>query len=330
MQNRRDYTASQFVDVSFTGNDEPANIYALLRQWMSGPRKKMATKIISGSYDDTIKIWDLNTYTCIKTIRGHLNDVTTVLRLKDGKIASGSRDDSLKIWDPETGECLGTYTGHESSVYPVIELPDGRIVTGGYDKRLMFWDRKRQHRDDEYFGHHNARINCILLLNDGVTMVTGDDTGVLIFWDIAKNNKEPIKVLRRPRETKDVIQLSDGTIVTANKHIWLWREGTENGVEVKTTSRPNTFCDLKDGRVISGHANGNMQVWGETFVDYYELAANHIDGVNSIVHLGGDMIACAGFDRITIWNIKTREMIKDIIDRTNERVIRIFGIALFE
>ncbi|MEE1097710.1 MAG: hypothetical protein U0K83_05205, partial [Bacteroidales bacterium] len=57
------------------------------------------TKIISGSGDKTIKIWDANTGQCLQTLEGHKYSVNSVAFSHDGtKIISGSVDKTIKIW----------------------------------------------------------------------------------------------------------------------------------------------------------------------------------------------------------------------------------------
>ena len=60
------------------------------------------TKIISGSKDETVKIWDANTGECLKTLEGHSSNVRSVAFSPDGKrIISGSDDKTVKIWGEE-------------------------------------------------------------------------------------------------------------------------------------------------------------------------------------------------------------------------------------
>ena len=60
------------------------------------------TKIISGSGDETVKIWDANTGECLKTLEGHSVWVFSVAYSPDGtKIVSGSLDNTVKIWGEE-------------------------------------------------------------------------------------------------------------------------------------------------------------------------------------------------------------------------------------
>ena len=65
--------------------------------------------IISGSRDSTIKIWDIKTEKCLKTLEGHKYSVNSVAISPNGKyIVSGSSDSTIKIWNIKTGENIYT------------------------------------------------------------------------------------------------------------------------------------------------------------------------------------------------------------------------------
>ena len=55
--------------------------------------------LISGSYDNTIKIWSLENKMCITTLHGHNNAVWDLTQLKNGKLVTGSWDKTIKIWE---------------------------------------------------------------------------------------------------------------------------------------------------------------------------------------------------------------------------------------
>ena len=80
----------------------------------------------SGSYDHTVKIWNVKTGYNLMTLTGHTGGVDSVNFSPDGlKLASGSDDHTVKIWDVETGNNLMTLTGHNNYVYYVNFSPDG-------------------------------------------------------------------------------------------------------------------------------------------------------------------------------------------------------------
>jgi len=101
-------------------------------------------RIASGSYDKTIRIWDVEKQACVATLAGHEDYVRSVTQLADGRIASGSDDKTIRIWDVEKQACVATLAGHEGRVSSVTQLADGRIASGSdglriWDKRTSFW-----------------------------------------------------------------------------------------------------------------------------------------------------------------------------------------------
>ncbi|MEG4804114.1 NB-ARC domain-containing protein [Microcoleus sp. ARI1-B5] len=83
------------------------------------PSQKCAASLLdrdlmlaSGSYDQTVKLWDVCTGQLLKTLQEHTSWVWSVRFSPDGdSVASGSSDETIKLWDVQAGECLKTLRG---------------------------------------------------------------------------------------------------------------------------------------------------------------------------------------------------------------------------
>ena len=142
--------------------------------------------IVSGSDDETIKIWDIKTGECLNTLEGQ-NRVKSVTISPDGKyIVSGSIDKTIKIWDIKTAECLNTLEGHSSYVESVTISPDGKyIVSGSSDKTIKIWDIKTGECLNTLEGH-SYWVNSVTISPDGKYIVSGSRDKTIKIWDIRK------------------------------------------------------------------------------------------------------------------------------------------------
>lgn len=98
-------------------------------------------RIISGSSDNTIKLWDLNEWKCTGTLEGHQNSVSALKILKNGLLVSTSWDFTMKIWNLSTMLCIKSVCKHQNIIFSVIELEDGRLATSSKDRSIIIWKK---------------------------------------------------------------------------------------------------------------------------------------------------------------------------------------------
>jgi WD40 repeat protein len=150
-------------------------------------------RIVSGSFDKILRIWDATTLECMSTFKGHTASITALAILPDGRIVSGSFDKTLRIWDATTLQCIAILAGHTASVTALAILPDGRIVSGSGDSTLHIWDATTLQCIAILAGH-TASVTALAILPDG-RIVSGSFDKILRIWDTSIKNPNHLNLL---------------------------------------------------------------------------------------------------------------------------------------
>ncbi|RYC61408.1 hypothetical protein CHU98_g4790 [Xylaria longipes] len=138
-----------------------------------------ADTLVSGSYDNTVRVWRISTGETVHVLQGHSQKVySVVLDVERNRCISGSMDSFVKIWDLETGSCLHTLEGH-SLLVGLLDLRDERLVSAAADSTLRIWDPETG-RCQSTLTAHTGAITCFQ--HDGRKVISGSDRN-LKMWD---------------------------------------------------------------------------------------------------------------------------------------------------
>jgi WD40 repeat protein len=197
--------------------------------------------VLSGSWDNTIRLWDVTTGREIKTFSGHSNEVRSVAFNPDGRqVLSGSDDNTVKLWDVATGREIRTFSGHEDAIYSVAFSPNGRqVLSGSNDNTVKLWDTATGREIRTFFGH-SSYINSVVFSPNGKQVLSGSDDNTIKLWDATTG-----------REIRTFSGHEDDIYSVAF---------SPNGRQVLSGSRDNTIklWDVATGRRIrtfSGHSS---------------------------------------------------------------------------
>ena len=92
-----------------------------------------ATKIVSVSSDQTVKVWDIATKQRIKTIAFNHTNVNSITITSDGKyIITGSWDEIIRVWSVSTGECVKSITFFNKWITQVDITENGKYLFVGF------------------------------------------------------------------------------------------------------------------------------------------------------------------------------------------------------
>jgi len=136
-------------------------------------------RIISGSDDKTINIWDSVAGVCLTTLQGHTSGVLS-FATNENYFISSSRDQTIRGWDLETGRCTLLLRGHTGAVRS-IDLLGHRLVSGSEDRLLGEWDLRDKLCIQTIRGH-TASVGAVLYCPNNLVVSGSHDTTVRL-WD---------------------------------------------------------------------------------------------------------------------------------------------------
>ncbi|KAI1295701.1 SCF ubiquitin ligase complex subunit cdc4 [Mortierella claussenii] len=135
--------------------------------------------LVSGSYDCTVRVWNITTGALVHRLQGHTQKVYSVVLDKErNQCMSGSMDALVRIWSLEDGSCLHILEGHGSLV-GLLGLNANHLVSAAADCTVRIWDPARG-VCLRVLAAHAAAITCFQ--HDGNKVISGSD-GNLKMWD---------------------------------------------------------------------------------------------------------------------------------------------------
>ncbi len=166
--------------------------------------------LVSASRDKSLRIWDVSTGYCVKTIRGHADWVRDVSPTFDGRfLLSAGNDQTARIWDSSSGECKATLLGHEHVIECCVFAPPSSyghlaklaglkkpppasssaefVATGSRDKSIRIWDA-RGTLIKTLLGHDNW-VRGLVFHPGGKYLISVSDDKTLRCWDLSQEGK---------------------------------------------------------------------------------------------------------------------------------------------
>jgi phospholipase A-2-activating protein len=134
------------------------------------------TEFMSGSWDGTAKVWDINSGEVKKTLEGHTHG-TEVLTLPNGITVTGSQDGNIHVYHQLVHK--KKVKGHTDAIRKIVEIPSLGFATVSNDEFVKVWDYELNAL--QTLSGHGGYVFCACLLESGDLATGGDDCTVRIW-----------------------------------------------------------------------------------------------------------------------------------------------------
>ena len=199
-------------------------------------------RALSGSEDQTLRLWNLETGQTLRTLEAHTRPVASMAVTPGGRRAlSASHDQTLRLWDLESGKTICTLKGHADRVNAVAVTPDGRrALSASDDETLRLWDLSTGKKIRRLKGRM-GRVSAVAVTPDGCRALSASEDQTLQLWDL---------------ESGKMLRTLEGHTKAVNAVAV-----TPDGRRALSASEDQTLrlWDLETGqtlRTLEGHTNG--------------------------------------------------------------------------
>jgi WD40 repeat protein len=268
------------------------------------------TRIVSGSFDNTVRVWDAQSGAELLRLRGHGDRVTEVRYSPDGtRIVSGAYDRTVRVWDALSGAELLCLYGHEGRVSCVNYSPDGtRVVSGGADCVLRVWDAQSG-AELLCLRGHDGWVTGVCFSPDGTRIVSGGADRTVRAWD-AQSGAELLCLAGHKGWVTGVGYSPDGTRLLsggADATVRVW--DADSGAQLLRLRGHDGWVTsvsyAPDGtRIASGSLDRTVRAWGSLSGDEMLCLRGHDGWVASVSYSpdGSRIVSGAHDNTVRVWD----------------------------
>ncbi|KAF5342530.1 hypothetical protein D9611_002043 [Ephemerocybe angulata] len=268
------------------------------------------TKIVSGSDDQTVRVWDALTGEVQTVLEGHSAHVTSVAFSPDGKdIVSGSFDKTVRVWDVLEGKVKRVLEGHSDAVRSVDFSADGsRILSGSTDKTLRIWEASTG-KVQRVLEGHTGYVYSAVFSGDGSRIFSGSHDHSVRVWDTLTGEARTVlnghtSHVISVASSRDGLQVVSGACDNTVK-VWDVLTGEVLRVLEGHSSYVYAVSFSRVGsRICSGSLDKTLRVWDPSTGRVQSVLTGHSDAIRGVAFSrDGRRILSASYDKTArVWD----------------------------
>jgi len=226
--------------------------------------------LFTGSWDKTVKQWDVRTGECVRTLTGHTDFVKAILLV--GKfLFSGSADAHIRQWDIQTGECVRDLKAHTRSVECLAVSEDGKtLFSASSDRTIRKWDIESGQVLKVYEGHE-TNVYALTVWDEEMWTASADKT--VKRWNIETGESDT--TLEHLDAVKS-LAIAGSYVVTGSSddNITVWDIGSSKKLCVIEGHFDEVSCmDIIGSTLYTGSLDCSVRSWpitGQAIKEYAE------------------------------------------------------------
>jgi eukaryotic-like serine/threonine-protein kinase len=266
-------------------------------------------RIVTGSEDQSARVWDVAAPKESLKLLGHKASVNSVAVSPDGKqIATASSDQTVILWDSKSGRNLLTLHEH-GAVNALAFSPDGQsILTGGDDRPGRIWDLATR-QVLVTLGRRSNSITSVAFSPDGKKVVTASADRTAQVWR-SSDGSSLFRLFGHKKEIMAVVFTPDGRkIVTGSLdqvgQFWDADTGEKLPLQLLPNQNIGALVISLDGRrIVTGSWNSTASVWNAANLEPELLLRGHVRALRAVaISPNADRVVTGGFDGdVKVWD----------------------------
>ena len=270
-------------------------------------------RLVSGSNDKSIIIYNKTTYQPDLIIKEHNNGITCISQLSSGILVSCSCDKTIKLFTIKgmKYELLQTLNYHSNSVYKIIELKNNNLVSCSHDSSIIFYLKDNNEYKKDYKISTDGACYSIIQTKDNEICYSEKNGNKICFYNLLERKiKASIPDINKNNGYREwfIMIKKDLLLIPGKDQISIINTDKYKLVQIIKVPGSNSICGicmLNENMILTGDSSKiirQFKIEGDNLIMISKKENAHDSTINVLINIGNGFIASGSYDNsIKIW-----------------------------